>query len=46
MSAKLKQPKSMGMGAKKRKADHYPAEGVNILYEKDLLNAGNNSSNN
>lgn len=46
MSAKLKQLKSMGMGAKKRKADPFTAEEVNLLYEKELLGAGNNSLHN
>ncbi|CAC5422616.1 unnamed protein product [Mytilus coruscus] len=44
MSAKLKQLKSMGMGAKKRKANPFTAEEVNILYEKELLGAGNPQS--
>ncbi|XP_076091544.1 uncharacterized protein KIAA1958-like [Mytilus galloprovincialis] len=44
MSAKLKQLKSMGMGAKKRKADPFTAEEVNLLYEKELLGAGNPQS--
>ncbi|VDH94680.1 Hypothetical predicted protein [Mytilus galloprovincialis] len=44
MSAKLKQLKSIGMGAKTGKADPFTAEEVNLLYEKELLGAGNPQS--
>ncbi|CAC5401450.1 unnamed protein product [Mytilus coruscus] len=39
MSANFKELKSIRMGTKKRKADLFTAEEINILYEKELLGA-------
>ena len=41
LSAKLKELKSLGMGTKKRRADPFTVDEINMLYEKQLFGAGN-----
>lgn len=40
LSAKMKELKSMGLGAKKRKSEPFTVEEINILYEKNQLGLG------
>ncbi|XP_071128790.1 uncharacterized protein KIAA1958-like [Mytilus edulis] len=41
LSAKMKELKTMGLGAKKKRADPFSTEEINLLYEKGQLGRGN-----